>query len=57
VYTLEKVLRMKKDGAATFLDEVMKVSSFTAAQDLADIRADAGRQAKLQLLDNLGKGL
>jgi hypothetical protein len=29
VYTLEKVLRLKKDGPATFLDEVMKVSSVT----------------------------
>jgi hypothetical protein len=25
VYTLEKVLRLKKDGAMPFLDEVMKV--------------------------------
>jgi hypothetical protein len=57
VYTLEKVLRLKKDGPATFLDEVMKVSCFTVAQDQADIRADAGRQAKLQLLDDLGKSL
>jgi hypothetical protein len=56
VYTLEKVLKIKKDPItqAEFLDDVMKVSSCRErVLPLADETA-TGRKAKFHILDDPG---
>jgi hypothetical protein len=59
VYTLEKILKLKKDpiSQVVFLDEAMKASAYLyATWNRAKSLIGDGKYAKCLLLDDLGDG-
>jgi len=58
VYTLEKVLKMKRDAVTQveFLEEVMKVGSVPRTGINTHKCSDSGREAELHFLDDACEG-